>query len=89
MEKLSISIGKKLGKFKAGFGTNWEDFSFDGCSNSQSNEDVKKKKITITFTHKKRPVVKSLEKKKKKQEDADKNNSSFPRNPTIDDRRIP
>ena len=59
-----MSIEKKCNKFKAGFRTNWEDFSFDGCSSSQS-EDVKKKKITITFTHKKKPIVKSQVEKKK------------------------
>ena len=81
-----MSIGKKLEKFTAGFGTNLEDFSFDGCSSSQSNEDVRKKKIKITFTHKKRPAMKSSRKTKK--EGVKKKNSSFPGNTTIDDRRI-
>ena len=66
LEKLAMSVGKKLKKFRAGFGTSWEDFSFNGCSSSQSDEDVGKKKIKITFTHKKMIVVKSPGKTKKK-----------------------
>ena len=60
-----MSISKKLAKFKVAFGTNWENFSFDGCSNSQFDEDAAVKKITITFKHKKRPAQKSLAKKTK------------------------
>ena len=63
--KLSMSISKKVAKFKAAFGTNWENFSFDGCSSSQSDKDIAEKKITITFKHKKRPAQKSPAKKTK------------------------
>ena len=64
-DKLSMLISKKLAKFKAAFGTNWENFSFDGCSSSRSDKDAAEKKITITFKHKKRPVQKSSAKKTK------------------------
>ena len=63
--KLSMSISKKLAKFKAAFGKNWENFSFDGCSSSQSDKDVVEKKITINFKQKKRPAQKSPMKKTK------------------------
>ncbi|XXG73278.1 hypothetical protein AAC387_Pa07g2225 [Persea americana] len=33
-DKLSMSISKKLAKFNAAFKTNWENFSFNGCSSS-------------------------------------------------------
>ena len=65
LEKLAMLVRKKLEKFRADFETNWDDFSFDGCSSSQSDEDVRKKKIKITFTHKKMPAMKSPVKKKK------------------------
>ncbi|XXG63044.1 hypothetical protein AAC387_Pa05g1314 [Persea americana] len=60
IEKLTTSIWKKLSKFKGAFGTTFEDFTMDGCSSLQSDEeDVKKKKITITFKHRKRVAVRS------------------------------
>ena len=41
-EKLTISIRKKLSKFKGAFGTTFEDFTMNGCSSLQSDEeDVK------------------------------------------------
>ena len=62
-DKLSMSISKKLAKFKAAFGTNWENFSFDGCSSLQFDEDAVEKKITINFKQKKRLAQKSPAKK--------------------------
>ena len=59
IEKLTTSIQKKLSKFKGAFGTTFEDFTMDGCSSSQSDEKDVKKKITITFKHRKRAAVKS------------------------------
>ncbi|XXG88800.1 hypothetical protein AAC387_Pa12g0966 [Persea americana] len=65
MEELNLSISKKLAKFKASFGTSWEDFSMDGCSSSQSDKDLTRKKITTTFASKKRAAVKSPREKRK------------------------
>ena len=59
IEKVTTSIRKKLTKFKGAFGTTFEDFTMDGCSSSQSDEEDVKNKITITFKHRKRAVVKS------------------------------
>ncbi|XXG69352.1 hypothetical protein AAC387_Pa06g2243 [Persea americana] len=59
IEKLTTSIHKKLSKFNSAFGTTFEDFTMDPCSSSQSDEEDVKKKITITFKHRKRVVVKS------------------------------
>ena len=58
-EKLTISIRKKLSKFKGAFVTTFEDFTMDGCSSLQSDEEDVKKKITITFKHRKRAAVRS------------------------------